>query len=375
MSAELTPQEIAVGQPLGAAPARPSPRHGPADPRRALEDAVRPALSRPPCLVSFSGGRDSSAVLAVAAHVARRDGLRQPVPWTARFPAVAEAEETAWQERVVAHLGLSDWVRRDAHEEFDLVGPVAGAVLRRHGVLYPPNVFFHAEAFAAAAGGSVLTGAGGDALLGGWRARRLGEVARGNRLPRARDAKLVSPAPLRRTVVTRRLRGDLRWLTAHAAQRAATALAAERVAEPRSWRARVFWEQRRRVRVLGDRAYALLARDAGVLACHPLVDPGFAGALGRAGGCRGLGDRTAIMRLLFADLLPDDVLARQTKAGFDAIFWNTASRSFAQRWTGRGLDDSLVDPDALRAEWAREPPRYRTALLLQQAWLAEEGER
>ena len=53
----------------------PLPEPGGLGVRGALEAAVLPALQRPPCLVSFSGGRDSSAVLAVAADVARRHGL------------------------------------------------------------------------------------------------------------------------------------------------------------------------------------------------------------------------------------------------------------------------------------------------------------
>ncbi len=48
--------------------------------REAIERAVLPALQRQPCLVAFSGGRDSSAVLAVAALVARRPGWRSPSP-------------------------------------------------------------------------------------------------------------------------------------------------------------------------------------------------------------------------------------------------------------------------------------------------------
>ena len=53
----------------------------------ALEAAIMPALLRSPCLVSFSGGRDSSAVLAVAARLARGAGLADPIPITIRVPA------------------------------------------------------------------------------------------------------------------------------------------------------------------------------------------------------------------------------------------------------------------------------------------------
>ncbi|MGH3092626.1 MAG: hypothetical protein ACRDOG_09935, partial [Gaiellaceae bacterium] len=70
----LSPLEIAAGVVFGSERRRSLPRTR-RSPRHSLEDAVRPALLRPPCAVSFSGGRDSSLVLAVAAHVARSDGL------------------------------------------------------------------------------------------------------------------------------------------------------------------------------------------------------------------------------------------------------------------------------------------------------------
>ena len=41
-------------------------------------------------------------------------------------------------------------------------------------------------------------------------------------------------------------------------------------------------------------------------------------------------------------------------------------------WSGRGLDETLVDPEALRREWLSEVPDFRTSLLLQSAWLADQ---
>ncbi len=64
-----------AGAPGPRVPAPPAPTA-----REAIERAVLPALQRQPCLVAFSGGRDSSAVLAVAALVARRPGWRSPSP-------------------------------------------------------------------------------------------------------------------------------------------------------------------------------------------------------------------------------------------------------------------------------------------------------
>ena len=46
------------------------------------------SLQRPPCVVAFSGGRDSAGLLAAATRAARRHGLPLPIPATYRFPGV-----------------------------------------------------------------------------------------------------------------------------------------------------------------------------------------------------------------------------------------------------------------------------------------------
>ncbi|WP_416904082.1 asparagine synthase-related protein [Micromonospora echinospora] len=134
----------------------------PASPLAALEEAVLPALRRPPCLVSFSGGLDSSLVLAVAVRVARRAGLPEPVPATWRFTGAPRADESDWQDRVVAALGCPSWQVLRADDDLDLTGPVARRMLLRHGLLHPANAHLHLPVVELASGGSVLTGAGGD---------------------------------------------------------------------------------------------------------------------------------------------------------------------------------------------------------------------
>ena len=76
-----------------------------------------------------------------ALGVARRLGLNPPVPLTFRFPGIAEAEEDAWQESMVRHLGLDNWMRHEIDDELDLLGPYARRVLLRHGTFWPPNAF------------------------------------------------------------------------------------------------------------------------------------------------------------------------------------------------------------------------------------------
>jgi hypothetical protein len=96
----LTELESATG--IVIEPDRAAPPLPPAPPgvtaREALAESIRAGLRRPPCLVSFSGGRDSSAVLAVAAEVARKEGLPAPVAVTYRYPdEMTGAGETRWQ--------------------------------------------------------------------------------------------------------------------------------------------------------------------------------------------------------------------------------------------------------------------------------------
>jgi hypothetical protein len=76
------------------------------------------------------------------------------------------------------------------------------------------------------------------------------------------------------------------------------------------------------------------------------------------------------MRLLFADVLPEDVLNRESKATFDGAFWSEPSRLFAATWTGAGVDEDVVEPGRLAAEWRSERPDGHSFLLAQAAWLA-----
>src|SRR5690625_7336371 len=80
-------------------------------PRDALDDAIRPALVGGPCFVTFSGGRDSSAVLAAATELARRDGLPDPIPVTRTSPGLPAAAEPGWQRLGIDHGGVRQRAR------------------------------------------------------------------------------------------------------------------------------------------------------------------------------------------------------------------------------------------------------------------------
>src|SRR6187402_2891367 len=125
----LAPVEIASHVLFGQATRERLPE--PTRPLEALHEIVRAALEAPPCFVTFSGGRDSSAILGLAALVAERHGLPAPIAVTAEFPDAAASDEREWQELVLRTVKVGDWIRRAYGDELDLVGPVATASLRR----------------------------------------------------------------------------------------------------------------------------------------------------------------------------------------------------------------------------------------------------
>ena len=218
---ELKDLDLAYGLPLGfESGLDPLARTTMLSPVSAMKNVLREALRRPPCLISFSGGRDSSALLALAAQVAREEGLPLPIPATLIFPGVAAADEDEWQKLVIGHIGLDDWARFHIQDELGAIGPVASVALQRHGLLWPFNAHFHLPIIAAAAGGSVVTGFGGDELARSSESARaervLARVRRPNRIDPLVVGLAVSPRVVRMAVHRRRAAGVvgiLPWLT------------------------------------------------------------------------------------------------------------------------------------------------------------------
>lgn len=369
------PLEVACGLVLGVDEDAPHlDGAGRAQGRSVFETSVREALERPPCLVSFSGGRDSSAVLAVAVAVARREGLPEPVPISYRFAGAPDSREDDWQERVARHVGVTDWERLAMTTEIDTVGPVARSVLARHGVVWPFNAHFHVPLLERAASGSLLTGVGGDELLGVplWSSLRtlLAGRARRRKVRLASVAAALSPLPVRRWALDGRNRQRWPWMRPEAEAEVKRQLVEFRARTPRTWTGAVGWWWRSRYREVLTATVEGLARDAGAQIVQPFLDPRVVAAFTRHFGMAGPIDRSAAMRDLFADVLPDDILDRRSKAHFTDAFISEHSRAFAASWDGNGVDGTLVDPDRLAAEWGAEHPDPRSLSLMQATWLA-----
>lgn len=385
-----TAEEIALSWMLPDGIERPVPVSnrlaGPPSPRQALEAAIWPALLRAPCVIDFSGGRDSSLVLAVAVHLARREGLPLPVARTRRFGGDDASAEPEWQRSVIDHLGVDDWEIVEYGERLDVVGDLAQAFLRRYGIAFPAPLFVVADSIAAAAGGSHMSGEGGDEVLGlrrsGW-ARLVVESPRSaahrlrNKRQRRTLVKELAPRPLRQRLYERdqlRSMPGLEWLRPEVGARLARQMGRSFGSEPLDYGEGLAWELAQRVPVVYQHNQRIVAAGHDVLHVDPLLDRGFVEALVRAGGRLGFASRAATMDYVAGDLLPEKLLHRPDKAVFNTAYFTSVARRFVERWDGTGLDTSLVYPDVLRREWSKEVPAANSYMLLQAAWLATEGQ-
>lgn len=367
----MDPLEIAGGWLNGSDP-DPLPPDPGISPRQALDRIVSGYLARPPCLLAFSGGRDSSALLAVAVSVARREGLPLPIPVTLTYPGAAGTDESSWQHLVLDHLQLTERVVLTVHEEHDPLGPVATPLLRRHGIVWPPNFAPTWRMMDLARGGVLLTGESGDEVFGIKRITPLTKVlgARGRVDPHLYPwaVRALAPAALRRRTEFRN-RYRRTWLhepvdALLGARDADDAAAYSLHAGRNAWQ----FTARRCVRRFYD-TMRTLGREIDVEYVPAFGEPDFVAALAHAAGFWGWTGRTATMLRLFGDLLPRELLERTTKAYFTHAVFTEHMRSFAREWDGSGVDTDLVDPEALRENWLSETPHLPAMSLLQQAWL------
>jgi hypothetical protein len=344
-------------------------------PTQALAHVMLPALQRPPALIAFSGGRDSSLLLAVAMKAARRHGLPPPVPVTYRNPAVRDVDETDWQEAVVAHLGVQDWVRVKDADQLDFLGPLALTALRRHGVRYPPNAHFLSLIAPHAAGGTLILGIGGDELFSTWRWTARADVLAGRVRPSRRNVGTLVlgalPGRPRRTIIRRRPRLlDVPWVT-DATRIRLNRMIDDEETQPTRWDEFVLSLLSRRRLTVTLETLRSLAADSGAELLVPFVAEPFLRALADAGGRDGWGDRARVMQAIGAEVLPSRTIRRSSKAVFDDVYWGPRSRAFAQRWRAAGGAHELINPNALREEWLSPRPHVHTAVLLQASHLDE----
>ena len=371
----LDPLEIYTGLPVGPHEPPPAlPEDVPVDPRAALEDVLVEALSAPPCVVLFSGGRDSAIVLAAAMQVARRHGLPEPTAVTARFPRHRATHESDWQERTIQHLGLADWQKLVFEDEFDALGRYATEALARHGPFWPANSYRLRRYAREVAGGTILTGHGGDELFNPWMLRRVPIRVLWRDLPPRRALKWIAihqlPRPLRRRAIRARTPLDVTtpWLTEEANKEFLRRISEEPMMRSREQAYRMLLASR--YAVMSRRTLDTFAAEHDARLVMPFWDPRVMLSVARSGPPDGHQSRSAALEALFPDLLPTDVLRRTSKAHFTEAVWGDNARSFAAEWDGRGVDLAVVEPELLRAAWLRPMPHARSLGGLHQAWVS-----
>lgn len=350
----------------------------PMSPREGFEVALLEALQRPPCVVAFSGGRDSSAALAVATHLARREGLPEPIAATHDFTGQGVADETTYQEMVIRSLRLRDWHRIAEPDAFDILGSRATDGLRRFGLLWPALIHFQSPlAELAAGGGSFVVGEGGDEVLGNQRITPLTHLVRTKR-PRydtlyfAALMQAVLPRSLRLAQRRYAARHDELhpWLRADVQRTFAREHAKVAVSGPWRWDRSVMRHPTRRAVTIAATNIRRVLASVDVSYHMPFLHPAFVGALAREGGIGGYITRTRMMRTFFGDVVPDEICRRDEKARFGAVAVGAASREFMQQWQGEGVDADIVDVEAFRRAALADSPLFGVQLLVQAAWLA-----
>jgi asparagine synthase (glutamine-hydrolysing) len=164
----------------------------------------------------------------------------------------------------------------------------------------------------------------------------------------------------------------LPWLAPEIRRAVTARLARELSSAPLTWSGRMRWSARWRAWRAAAHSVAIVGAEHGATVHSPFLDPRFFAALAGAGGRWGWGDRTATMRVLFSDVLPEAVIARETKAEFSEPFFGPHTRRFAQRWDGHSGLDGLVDGEVIRRVWTAAHPHGMSGIALQAAWLASD---
>ncbi len=347
----------------------------PESPIAAIEAFVLEGLRKPPCHVSFSGGRDSSALLALAITVADREGLPRPIPITARFQE-HETNEDEWQQLVLGHLGITEWIRVVLTEELDLLGPTGTRNLIRHGLRYPQNVHFQVPLLQLIGGGSLLSGAGGDELFEPHRWARAASVLARSVSVRPSDVLVVGAALSPRMIRARvHHRGELEmpiWLSPAGRHQLLRRLHRWLGEDSLRYDAHLEWWRRSRYINHGLRSLELLAEDHGISFIAPFSEDRVMRALAANTGRVGFPSRTAAMQQLFGELLPRSIIERRSKAAFTSPLVGPATRAFAAvADPSSALSEGLIDADALRSAWLREQFDIRSLPALQLCWLVQ----
>lgn len=366
---------MACGMPLGCSGECPQ-----APCATTLDDALARVWSssfgRGPCYLPFSGGRESSMWLATATRYARRTEHDDPIPLTLSYPGLATEEELRIQERVVTHLGLTGWERVEPEGNLDLVGPVAGATLMRTGPIWPPNAYVMTPLVEEARDGVFVFITGLADFFSWWLWAPLVSVTPRDRRVGKQDLALLAatltPTSARARALHRRdVPPPMPWLRPEAEREAMMRLRLRQADVPRRFDRAVLTQVTHRCFDGAAGTLKAIGEAFGTPIDQPLRRPGVPESIAGAGGWRGFRSMKAMLLNMCGEDLPAEVFAKRAGPDLTPLFFGDASREFAAQWSGAGLDESVVDTEALRRSWLSDTPDVRSACLLQYAWLTD----
>ena len=375
--------ELAIGIPMGvddeiAARLHDAQRRAVRrDPLELLDESIARAMSDH-TIVQFSGGVDSSLVLAAATRAARARDLPLPIPFTLRYGR-EESEESAFQEELVETLGLTDWIILDVDGEDDLLSPASRAHLLEHGMSTSARVAsrdWYLSELPVRDGSVLMSGEGGDEVLGPAPFATLHGLRWA--VAHRRQRRTALGALRRRTTArVRRFRSVpdsfyAPWLT-ETGRTLANRLMLDDRSHPVTMKQWMRRYRSKRNLVGGIDSVARQAGRFGFDYSAPLLDLEFMAGLTASIPEHDFVNRMLVIRKYFPGLLPASIANRTSKASFNASIFGPDTQQFARSWDGQGgVPLELVDPEILRSTWL-DASDSRGGLMLQSAWLTSQG--
>lgn len=342
-----------------------------------LIDLIQQRLDDGPVYVQFSGGCDSSLVLSAAVVACRRCDHDAPIPISFRYPLLPETDENDFQALVLDFLKLPQGRIESITSEFDLVGPAAQRGLRELGLVWPAPVVACADVFRSLPPGLVLSGEGGDEVMGPRRIAgvfRAAEMLRQGRLKSTAGnlAVALGPSALRTRAMMRSGGMVGEWIAANEADRFVSRIGETYGSEPLLPSRYAKYYARLSSSALAFHQITAIMNWAGQQYCAPIMEHAFVVGVNDLTPASDLRNRYRVLGRHFSEHLPPEIVKRTTKRYMQAVYFNEHAREFARHWDGQ-IDDEAVDGRLLRNHWVtaeRDGVWSQTFLLLQSAWLA-----
>lgn len=365
--------EIAGGRAVEPDPLCPSFDLTPLEraPSGVISEVMLELLQRNRVAIGFSGGIDSSGLLCLAAHLARTHGLPEPIAVTARYPKAPQSDEVEWQESVIAHLSLDEWIKVELDDDVDLVGPEAAIGLLEEGVRWPPLTHVKQPLFRQVPGCIYVTGDGGDEITTTTQAASVKLLI--TRKVGFRPAVVAAAASQLVPALFDRDREPRypEWIRREARHELRALVEPVRLGGEYRWRQALEHRTNAPWALRGHHGLVRHAARHDVELVQPLTDRRVIRSMLWAGGRLGFGDRSLAARALFSDLLPRSTAKRRTKADFGEAVLNTHTAAFIDSWDGTGAP-AWVDAEVFRAALVAGGT-YDCAALLQYLWLSKNG--